>query len=47
MREEISAGLDIRLVHLAADPLPAEWVAAGSMRTASKSWNGAPMAAAV
>ncbi|MGB6499779.1 MAG: diphthine--ammonia ligase [Thermoplasmata archaeon] len=26
VREEISAGLDIRLVHLAADPLPAEWV---------------------
>jgi diphthine-ammonia ligase len=26
VREEISAGLDIRLVHLAADPLPADWV---------------------
>ncbi|HTP53504.1 MAG TPA: diphthine--ammonia ligase [Thermoplasmata archaeon] len=26
VREEIAAGLDIRLVHLAADPLPAEWV---------------------
>jgi diphthine-ammonia ligase len=26
VREEISAGLDIRFVHLAADPLPADWV---------------------
>ncbi|MFY9717850.1 MAG: diphthine--ammonia ligase [Thermoplasmata archaeon] len=26
VRAEIAAGLDIRLVHLAADPLPAEWV---------------------
>jgi diphthine-ammonia ligase len=28
VRAEIAAGLDIRLVHLAADPLPAEWVGA-------------------
>jgi diphthine-ammonia ligase len=26
VREEISAGLEIRLVHLAADPLPADWI---------------------
>ncbi|MGP8078521.1 MAG: diphthine--ammonia ligase [Thermoplasmata archaeon] len=26
VREEIASGLDIRMVHLAADPLPAEWV---------------------
>jgi diphthine-ammonia ligase len=26
VREEIAAGLDIRLVHLAADPLPPDWV---------------------
>lgn len=26
VREEISAGLDIRFVHLAADPLPPDWV---------------------
>jgi len=26
VREEIAAGLDIRFVHLAADPLPADWV---------------------
>jgi len=26
VRAEIDAGLDIRLVHLAADPLPAEWL---------------------
>lgn len=28
VREEISAGLDIRMVHLSADPLPAEWIGA-------------------